>query len=57
MNDDHFCCNGQCHQGRQCPRYREPRWERMVERFLSLLVILLFLCVLAGYLYASWGMR
>lgn len=59
MNDESFCCNGKCDQGRECPRYRQYKEDRLaniVEKLLAAVAGMIFLFILAGYLWASLGL-
>lgn len=56
MNDDQFCCNGQCRQGRECPRYQDQPMT-FGEKFtlvIGLLGWVLIVCALLGYLSGNW---
>lgn len=60
MNDQHYepiCCNGNCKQGRQCPRYDQEATMSLGEKltlFVGLLGWILFVCFILGFFYGSW---
>lgn len=54
MNDERYCCDGKCEQGRDCPRYKS-NTEVAAVFLVKLVAVVVFASVCAGYLWASFG--
>jgi hypothetical protein len=39
MNDEHFCCNGHCSQGKDCPRFKADNESRLGLWFYAVVLV------------------
>lgn len=54
MNDERYCCDGDCNQGKDCPRYRS-KTEDDILILIKAVAVIVFMSIVAGYLWASFG--